>query len=393
MEAAEPVFIAGVFEHPTREAPDKSSMQLHAEVTRGALADAGLEKCDVNGYFTAGIPEYEHTFEAPMMMADYLGLHDVEYADTTDDGGGSQLTHISHAVAAIRDGRCDVAVVTLAGRPRSRAQQTGTGGVDATTMQDQFERIYGSTVVARYAMTARRHAHEFGTTPEQLGAVREAAAHHAQYNEYAMYQDPVAAADVVDSKLVADPLHLLDCCIISDGGAAVVVVSDEVASDLNRESVEVIGCGEAIDHHDAGRIDVVRSGAQESGDAAFDRAGIDREDVDYVSLYDSFTITVLIELEDLGFCEKGAAGDFAESGALKAPDGELPFNTDGGGLCSNHPANKGGLTKVVEAVRQLRGEANDEVQVPEARYAVAHGMGGDFVSREKHTTLVLEEPS
>ncbi|KAB1190427.1 thiolase domain-containing protein [Haloferax sp. MBLA0076] len=386
------VYIAGAFEHPTREAPDKSAMQLHAEVARGALADAGLPKSRVNGFATAGIPEYKHTFKGPMMMADYLGLRGVSWAENTDDGGGAQLTHMAHAVSAIRDGKCDVVLITLGGRPRSRAQNTGTGGTAGTTMQDNFEHIHGNTVITRYAMVAKRHMHEYGTTPLQFGAIREAVSYHAQFNDDALYPDPVTAQDVVNSRTISDPIHLLDCCVISDGGAAVVLVSSDVADELARECVEIIGCGESITHHDAGRMNILETGARESGDSAFDEAGISRSDVDYASLYDSFTVTVLLELEDLGFCEKGAGGEFAESGALKAPDGELPVNTDGGGLCSNQPANKGGLTKVVEAVRQLRGETAPEVQIPNARYAIAHGMGGDFVTREKHTTLLLEAP-
>ncbi|ELY50420.1 acetyl-CoA acetyltransferase [Natronolimnohabitans innermongolicus JCM 12255] len=361
-------------------------MQLHAEVARGALADAGLAKDDVDAYFTAGVPEYESGL-SPLIMADYLGL-EVSYADTTDYGGSSYISHVGHAVSAIRDGKCDVALITLAGRPRSRGQATGSGARSIRSAQDSFERIYGATNIGMYGMAAKRHMHEHGTTPEQLAEIRVAASHHAQYNEDAMFQEPVTVDDVVESRVVSDPLHLLDCCVISDGGGAVLVVSEDVRSRLERECVEVLGHGEAVGHHRAGRIDLTRTAAEQSGTRAFEEAGVGPEHVDYASVYDSFTITVLEAIEDLGFCEKGEGGTFVENGALKAPNGDLPFNTDGGGLCSNHPANRGGMTKVIEAVRQLRGEANEEVQV-DADLALAHGTGGSIGTRHGAATVVL----
>jgi acetyl-CoA C-acetyltransferase len=383
-----PVFIAGVFEHPTREAPDKSTEQLHAEVAKGALADAGLPKTAVDGYLTAGVPEFEDGLPSltPLVMADYLGL-DVSFVDSTDTGGSAYLSHVGHAASAIRDEKCDVALVTLAGRPYSAGEATGTGMRSFTAAQDSFEGLYGATTLSQYALTARRHMHEFGTTSEQLAEVRVAAAHHAQYNEHARFQDPVTVEDVVDSAVVADPLHLLDCCLISDGGGALVVVSEDVAVDLDRECVEVLGHGEAVGHTDAGRIDLTKTAATESGRRAYQEAGLSPADVDYVSIYDSFTITVLETIEDLGFCSKGEGGEFVEGGTLKAPDGRLPFNTDGGGLCSNHP-NRGGMTKVIEAVRQLRGETNTEVQV-DADVALAHGTGGSIGTRHGSVTLLL----
>jgi acetyl-CoA C-acetyltransferase len=387
MSERRPVYVAGAYEHPTREAPEKSTMQLHAEVARGALADAGLAKDDVDGYLTAGVPEYDAGL-APLIMADYLGL-DVSFFDSTDVGGSSYVSHVGHAAGAIRDGKCDVALVTLAGRPRSRGQATGSGARELKSVQDSFERVYGATNITMYGMAARRHMHEYGTTPEQLAAIRVAASEHAQHNDHAMFQDPVTVEDVVDSRVVADPLHLLDCCVISDGGGALVVVSEDVRADLDRECVELLGHGEAPGHHDAGRIDLTRTAAERSGERAFAEAGLGPEDVDYASIYDSFTITVLEAIEDLGFCAKGEGGRFVEGGTLQAPDGELPFNTDGGGLCNNHPANRGGMTKVIEAVRQLRGEANDPVQVPDCEIALAHGTGGSLGTRHGAATLLL----
>jgi len=369
-------YIAGAFEHPTREAPDKSIAQLHAEVAAGALDDAGLTKDDVDGYFTAG-ENYQVGRYPPLAMADYLGL-DVSYFDSTD--------HVGEAAAAIAQGKCDVALVTLAGRMRTneRAQPEH----DDTILQENFEQIYGAETLPVYALAARRHMHEYGTTSEQLAEIRVAAAHHAQYNEHAMYQDPVTVEEVVESRTVSDPLHLLDCCVVSDGAGAFVVVSDDVRRQLARECVAVLGHGAAIEHHDAGRVDLTRTAARDSGQRAFARAGVEPDDIDYASIYDSFTITVLQTLEDLGFCEKGEGGSFVEDGALKAPHGTLPFNTDGGGLCSNHP-DRGGMTKVIEAVRQLRGEANPAVQVPDADVAIAHGTGGYLGTRHAGSTAVL----
>lgn len=380
------VYIAGAYEHPTREAPDKSVAQLHAEVARGAIEDAGVSPDEIDGYLTAG-ENYQVGRYPPLSMTDYLGL-DVSYTDSTDDGGSAYVNHVGEAANAIRAGKCDVALVTLAGRPLTYEGDPGEREHDALIMQENFEKIYGAGTLPLYAMAARRHMHEFGTTSEQLAEIRVAASHHAQYNDNAMYQDPVTVEDVVDSRMVADPLHLLDCCVISDGGGALILVSQDARDKLDRECVEVLGHGEAIGHHDGGRLDLTESGASDSGRRAFEEANLGPDDVDYVSIYDSFTITVLETLEDLGFCEKGEGGSFVEGGTLKAPDGELPFNTDGGGLCSNHP-DRGGMTKVIEAVRQLRGEANPEVQVPNAEIALAHGTGGYLSTRHASATAIL----
>ena len=384
MTGTDTAYVAGVYEHPTREAPDKSIAQLHAEVAAGALEDAGLSTAAVDGYFTAG-ENYQVGRYPPLAMADYLGL-DVSYFDSTDDGGSAYVNHVGEAASAIAAGKCDVALVTLAGRMRTYDGPQSEH--DDLIMQENFERIYGGETLPLYALAARRHMHEYGTTAEQLAEIRVAASQHAQHNEHAMYRDPVTVEDVVESSVVADPLHLLDCCVVSDGAGAFVMVSDEVRRSIDRECVEVLGHGVAIDHHDAGRLDLTTTAARKSGPRAFDRAGVEPDDVDYASIYDSFTITVLQTLEDLGFCEKGEGGEFVEGGTLQAPDGELPFNTDGGGLCSNHP-DRGGMTKVIEAVRQLRGEATPEVQVPDADLAIAHGTGGYLGTRHAGSTAVL----
>jgi acetyl-CoA C-acetyltransferase len=253
-----------------------------------------------------------------------------------------------------------------------------------------FEFTYGSSsLAASYALVARRHMHEFGTTSAQLAEIKVAASLHAQHNPNAFMPKPVTIEEVLDSPIIADPLHRLDSCVITDGGGALVIVSPEVARSLDRRSVKVLGQGEGAKHTDNGRLDLTYSAAVYSGPIAFEEAGVFPSDIDYVSVYDSFTITVLVALEDLGFCLKGRGGDFVSDGALVAPHGVLPFNTDGGGLCNNHPSNRGGMTKVIEAVRQLRGEANPEVQIPNCDLALAHGTGGWLGGRHGSATLIL----
>jgi acetyl-CoA C-acetyltransferase len=380
-------YIAGIFEHPTRKADDKSLAQLHAESAKGALQDAGLTKEDVDGYFCAG----DAPGLGPLSMADYMGLR-LRHMDTTDTGGSSYVIHVAHAAQAIAAGKCNVALITLAGRPRAEGMATGTAprSYGATTPDVPFEYPFGPTVVNQYAMAAMRHMHQYGTTSAQLAWIKVAASRHAQHNPHAMLREVVTVDDVVRSPMISDPLHRLDCCVISDGGGAIVVVKPEVARSLTRPRVKVMGTGEATKHQMGGRIDLTYSGAVWSGPAAFAEAGVRPSDITYVSIYDSFTITVLITLEDLGFCEKGQGGKFVSDGNLIAGVGALPFNTDGGGLCNNHPANRGGLTKVVEAVRQLRGEAHPQVQVKNCPLALAHGTGGSLGTRHGSATLIME---
>ncbi|MGA8600498.1 MAG: thiolase domain-containing protein [Beijerinckiaceae bacterium] len=380
-------YIAGAYEHPTRKAPDSSLAQLHAEVALGALADAGLSIRDVEGYFCAG----DAPGMGPMSMVDYLNLK-VRHVDATDTGGTSYLIHVAHAAQAIAAGKCDVALVTLAGRPRSEGQATGTAvrPLNPNQPDTAFESPFGPALANMYGMVARRHMHEFGTTSEQLAWIKVAASHHAQYNPNAMLRDVVTVDDVLNSPMIADPLHRLDCCVISDGGGAVIVVRPEIARSLKRPLVKLIGAGESVKGQLGGDVDLTYTGAARSGAAAFQEAGVKPSDIQYASIYDSFTITVLIQLEDLGFCEKGQGGRFVADGNLISGTGKLPFNTDGGGLCNNHPANRGGMTKIIEAVRQLRGEAHPKVQVPDCRLALAQGTGGSLGTRHANATLILE---
>ncbi|HLS86037.1 MAG TPA: thiolase domain-containing protein [Burkholderiales bacterium] len=378
--------IAGIFEHPARKAPDKSVAQLHAEVAKGALQDAGLSREDVDGYFCAG----DAPGLGPLSMVDYLGLK-VRHVDSTDTGGSSYLIHVAHAAQAIAAGKCNVALVTLAGRPRSEGSSgTQPRSWAAAAPDGPFEVPYGAATVNMYAMAAMRHMHEFGTTSEQLAWIKVAASHHAQHNAHAMLREVVTVEQVLASPMIADPLHRLDCCVVSDGGGALVVAREEVARSLGRPCIRVRGMGEATKGQDGGKLDITTSAAARSGRIAFEEAGVTPADIRYASIYDSFTITVLIQLEDLGFCAKGEGGRFVADGNLISGVGKLAFNTDGGGLCNNHPANRGGMTKIIEAVRQLRGEAHPEVQVPNLELALVQGMGGVLSSRHGSATLILE---
>jgi len=397
-------FIVGAYEHPTRKADGLSVLRLHADVAKGALADAGLSKDDIDGYFCAG--------DAPGLgtatVAEYLGLK-LRHIDSTECGGSAPILHVAHAAAAIAAGRCNVALITLAGRPRAMmaeaqaraAAASAAGGKpvraplalkppDPDAPELAFELPYGPATQNLYAIVARRHMHEFGTTSEQLAWIKVAASHHAQHNPRAMLRDVVTVADVINSPMVSDPLHRLDCCVMSDGGGALIVARPEIARQLKRPLVMVRGTGEAPKHAMGGQIDLSYSAAAWSGPRAFAEAGVTPADIQYASLYDSFTITVLMQLEDLGFCPKGQGGRFVADGGLISGVGRLPFNTDGGGLCNNHPANRGGVTKVIEAVRQLRGEAHPAVQVKNCHLALASGIGGALASRHTAGTLILE---
>ena len=380
-------YIMGAYEHPTRKAPDKSVAQLHAEVAAGALADAGLAKDDVDGYFCAG----DAPGMGPLSMVDYLNLR-VRHVDATDTGGSSYLVHVAHAAEAIALGTCRVALITLAGRPRSEGMATGTAprAGNPAIPEIQFEYPYAPTVANMYAMCAMRHMHEFGTTSEQLAWIKVAASHHAQHNPHALLREVVTVADVLASPLIADPLHRLDCCVITDGGGALVVVHPDIAKSLKRPLVKILGVGEAVKGQFGGNVDLTFSAAAWSGPRAFAEAGVKPGDIQYASIYDSFTITVLMQIEDLGFCEKGQGGRFVADGNLISGVGKLPFNTDGGGLCNNHPANRGGMTKVIEAVRQLRGEAHPAVQVKNCALALAHGTGGSLGLRHGSATVIME---
>jgi acetyl-CoA C-acetyltransferase len=331
-----------------------------------------------------------------LMIAEYFGVRP-HVMDTTAVGGSSYEFHAAHARDAIRAGKCQVALLTYGSTAHSNAQAIGVGGFHGGTMSpaDNMESFCGLTLVANYAMAARRHMHEYGTTSEQLAEIPVATRYHAMRNPHAVQamQDlefldirETTVDDVVNSRMIADPLHLLECCMISDGGGAVVIAAPEVARNCARPPVWIIGSGQAVKYSEIGG-DLTHSAASTSGPEAFAEAGVMPAEIDIAMIYDSFSITVLTILEDLGFCAKGEGGAWASDGRLRfdAPDGPA-LNTDGGGLSSNHPGMRG-IFLLIEAARQLRGESTAQVEA--AKLAVAHGNGGMLGSRHTAGTIIL----
>ena len=372
--------IAGVHEFPERKTA-KSVLEIQALSARAALADAGLSPKDVDGYFTvAGNPGV-----GPLATVDYLNLTP-RYVDGTTIGGSSFVAHVNHAAAAIAEGRCRVALITYGSTSRSSGIAVGTRERIAGEYVDQFEALYGISTVGLYALVARRHMHVYGTTSAQLAEIAVACRRHAGLNPLALYRDPITVEDVLKSPMISSPLHLLDCCVITDGGGAVVVVHPDVARDLRKPPVRILGSAEAVAHARAGHRDYLTTAAAQTGPRALAEARVSHHEIDMAMIYDSFTITVLMTLEDLGFCKKGEGGAFVSGGRLRL-GGELPINTDGGGLSSNHPGMRG-IFLVVEAVKQLRGECGER-QVQDCRTALVHGTGGTLGTRHSGATLVL----
>ena len=379
-------YVVGAYEHPTRFAPEKSVAQLHAECAAGALADAGLSFSDVDGYFCGG----DAPGAGPLPLADYMNLK-LSWADGTEMGGCSYLAHIGHAAAAIAAGKCSIALITLAGKPRSQGVSVGTQPrvLSPERPETPWDPPSRWGIAGIYGMYAMRHMHEYGTTAEQLAWVKVAASHHAQHNPNALLRKVVTVEDVLSSPIIARPLHKLDCCVITDGGGALILARPEIARSLRQPLVKVMGCGETIKTNNGGDLDVTRTGAQRSGASAFAEAGITVNDIKYASIYDNFTIMVIMQLEDLGFCKKGEGGKFVADGNLISGVGKLPWNTDGGGLCNNHPMNRGGITKAIEAVRQLRGQAHPAVQVKNCDLAMASGPGLVLGDGHAHATVIF----
>lgn len=377
------VAIAGVHEHPTRWAPDKTEFQIMAESAKGALDDAGLTIGDVDALFAASMTM---SGMGIVDLAEYLNLKP-SYLDGTNIGGSSFVAHVAHAAAAIHAGLCEVALVLYGSTAASNAMAIGTGmGGERRDPAASFQSPYGMTTVGSYALVAQLHKERYGTTAEQLAEIAVTMRHHASLNPAAKMRTPITVDDVLASRVISDPLHLLDCCIISDGGGAVVVTSAERARDLPKAPVLLLGCGEAVAHQELGAPDMLRTAARQAGERAFGMAGVSRDDVDLCMIYDSFTITVLATLENLGFCAVGEGGGFVEGGRIRL-GGALPVNPDGGGLSSNHPGMRG-IFLVIEAVKQLRGEC-DARQVGGARLACVHGTGGTLGVAHSGATLIL----
>jgi acetyl-CoA C-acetyltransferase len=379
------VAIVGAYESPRRKADGIHPFQIHAECAAAALEDAGLDWDDVDGFCTtAGDVAEAGATESIIEVAEYLGIRPT-YFDSTDVGGCSYIAHAGRAAAAISAGLTEVVLITQAACPRWWPLPfPDLNTVSYPVGPGEFEVPYAGTIISNYAMVAQRHMHQFGTTSEQLARIAVTCRANAANNENARFRDPLSVEQVVESRMIASPLHKFDCCVITDSGGAIVMTSAERAKDCRREPVFVLGFGSAIERIHMNRMrDLTVTPGAVSGPRAMEMAGIKPDEVDVAQLYDAFTITPLLALEDLGFCAKGEGGPFVESGAIDA-DGSLPINTDGGGLSSNHTG-KRGMFAMIEGVRQLRGEGPG-VQVNDPKISLVHGWGGNFSAA---ATLVL----
>jgi acetyl-CoA acetyltransferase len=370
----DPVIVGiGLSDYP--KAPHLTAVQHHAQAMQRALEDSGVEKGSIDGYLTAGGMA---DGDDPVTMAEYLGVRH-RFIDGTMVGGSSFEFHVQHAAAAIREGLCNTALVTYGSDYFSRmGRALGTGGFGRRGRPVpgpmQYEAPYGNSLVGAYAMIAQRHMHEFGTTSEQLAEIAVGVREFAGLNPNALYREQIGVADVLGSRLIADPLHKLDCCVVSDGGGALILTTAERARDLRQTPIAVLGAAGGMTHWNISQMeDFTTSAAAVCAPEAFARAGLTPDDVDTIQFYDSFTITVMVLLEDAGFCKKGEGGPFVAEGHLRR-GGRLPLNTDGGGLSSCHPGMRG-IFLLVESVRQLRGDAGD-AQVPDCEVALAIGSGG-----------------
>jgi len=350
--------------------PGRSALEILGEAVHGALADAGLKLSDVDGLFTGS----SYHFLAGLSVAEYLGIHP-KFCEATMVGGSSYVSHLLTAAMALHTGQCEVALICYGSN-----QGSGFGKLKSMAETPLYEAPYEPRYpISSYALAAARHMHQYGTTREDLAHIAVAARQWAQLNPLAHARDPLSIEQVLDSRLVSDPLSVLDCCLVTDGGGALVLVRSERARDFPKPPVYVLDAAAATWHRQIGSMpDLTVTAAAESGPRAFAMAGLALKDVDVLELYDAFTINTLLFLEDLGFCAKGEGGAFVRNGRI-APGGALPVNTNGGGLSCCHPGMYG-MFLLIEAVQQLRAEAGDR-QVPNAEIALCHGNGGVLSSQ------------
>ncbi|MCH8007797.1 MAG: hypothetical protein IIC91_02930 [Chloroflexi bacterium] len=388
--------IVGIYEYPLRKAPGITPLQIKAESAAKALEEAGLTWSDVDAIYDAG--DGGAGGMSGLSIAEYFNIKP-NVIDTTSVGGSSYEFHAAHAKRDIAAGKAKVALLTYGSTAHSQQFSIGTGGRmggGPPSPLGNMEGSWGMTLISNYALVARRHMHEYGTTSEQLAEISVTTRFHAMRNPEAKkgMEDlellpgarEITIEDVMSSRMIADPLHLLESCIISDGGGAVVIASADVARDTKKTPVWILGAGEATKYTESGG-DITTSAAAQSAPTAFGEAGVTPDEIEIAMIYDSFTITVLTLLEDLGFCKKGEGGAYVEGGKLRFDQAGAPaLNTDGGGLSSNHPGMRG-LFLLTEATRQLRGESSS--QVPDAKLAVAHGNGGMLGARHSGSTIIL----
>ncbi len=356
-----------------------SPFHLHQQAASRALAGAGLTKADIDGFGSTGMGLFP-----PVEIAEYLGLKPT-WVDGTVVGGSTWLVMAEHAVEAIAQGHAETVLLAYGATVRADLKSGRRSAVSFGARGPvQFDIPYGHTLISKYAMVARRHMHEYGTTIEQLAEIAVSTRYNASLNPDAYYRDPITIDDVQSSRMIADPLTKLHCCIRSDGGGAVILTSEERARDLNLPPLFVLGSGETTSHTTlTDWDDFTDSPARISGRLAFDRAGLTPADVDVCQIYDAFTPMVLLSYEALGFCGKGEGGPFVEDGKMRV-GGALPTNTDGGGLSCCHTGMRG-MFIMVEAAKQLWGQCGDR-QVHDAKIACVNGTGGWFSSA---ATLLL----
>jgi acetyl-CoA acetyltransferase len=369
------VAIVGVGDTEVGVVRGYSATQLYVRAARLALEDAGLTKNDVDGLITCVSWAEPYLYHAEM-IAEYMQIFP-RYCITAPSGGGTTLAVMHHAASAILTGMCNTVLITMADSQVSGLSRAKAIEAMAGAGHPQFERPYGAPIPGFYALVARAHQHAYGTTDEQRAAVAVACRKHASMNPAAQMRDPITIEDVLKSRLIADPLHLLDCSLVSDGGGALIMTSAERARDFKNKPVYLLGVGEGHSHeHISQAHSFVASAAKDAGERAYAMAGLGPQDIDVAEVYDCFTPVVIIELEDLGFCKKGEGGSFVEGGRIQL-GGELPINTHGGLLSHCHPGHPGSIFSVTEAVRQLRGECGPR-QVRDAKIALVHAQGGIF---------------
>ncbi|MBM4267092.1 MAG: thiolase family protein [Deltaproteobacteria bacterium] len=377
------VAIVGIGDTEVGLLPGRGTIDLTIEAASRALCDAGIDKSAIDGLITSNSMVDPHMYHAEL-VAQTMGIFP-RHCLTLAAGGAGSFAAVQHAAAAIATGLCDTVLISSADNLRTGLTREQAAAQQSSTADPQFEAPYGAPVPAFYAFIARAHMHEYGTTPEQLAAVAVTTRRHAALHPGAQKRAEITVQDVLSSPLIADPLHLLDCSLVSDGGAAVVLTRADRAKDFPRGGVYLLGAGEGHSHeHISQAPSLVASAARESGERAFAMAGLSPADVHFAELYDCFTPVVIVELEDLGFCAKGEGGPFVEAGHT-ALGGRLPTNTHGGLLSHSHSGHPGSMFALTEAVVQLRGDAGAR-QVAGAEIGLVHAQGGVLSS---HCTLLL----
>jgi acetyl-CoA acetyltransferase len=375
--------ITGVFDTAVGKVEGSTSLGLQAEAAMGAVADAGLSLNEIDGVL-CGYSLTEPHLMLSSVVSEFLGIKP-SYSTAVQAGGATACAQVMHAAILIETGICQHVLVVCGDNRLSGMSRDQAVAALSEVGHAEFERPYGISIPSAYALVAQRYMHEYGVTPEHLAGVAVAHRKHAMRNPKAQMRKPLTLEDVANSRVISSPLRLFDCCQISDGGAAVVVSTANAAPDTRKHGIDILGMGQMNTHeHIVAAPSLTEFGCKQSSSQALHRAGVQLTDIDLLEIYDSFTITLLVELESIGFFERGEAGPAILDGALDL-DGRLPCNTHGGLLSYAHSGAAGGMFHVVEAVRQLRGEA-DGRQVTDPELALIHGDGGVLSA---HCSLVF----